>query len=202
MTRLRTLIFDLGGVLVDVDSRTIFTRLAHDTGWSLADIERALLDPVLLHPLELGQVTPEQYFQEVSARLPLRWTYEQFVDAWNGILSENQAATVLLERLRARYTIGVITNTNVLHDRYIRETWPIFTRTHHWVASCQVGLRKPDPAIFRLALRQANAEPASTVYVDDVEEHVQSARRLGMSAIRCIAQTRLADELRALGVEW
>jgi len=202
MTAPRTLIFDLGGVLVDVRPREMLQRLAREAGCTPEQLETILLDPQLLHPLELGHLTPEQYFQRLTARVPLRLAFQEFVQAWNSILSENASHMQMFQQLSDRYTVVVLTNTNIVHDQFIRQTWPVFERAHHWIASYEVGLRKPDLAIFRLALQQANAEPASTVYVDDLEEHVQSARRLGVSAIRFTEPMRLADELRVLGVEW
>jgi len=198
----RTLIFDLGGVLVDVRPREMLQRLAREAGCTPEQLEAVLLDPQLLHPLELGHTTPEQYFQRLTARVPLRLAFQEFIQAWNSILSENASHTQMFQRLSSRYTVVVLTNTNVLHDQFIRRSWPVLERAHHWIASYQVGLRKPDPAIFQLALQQAQAEPASTVYVDDVQEHIQSARHLGVGAIQFTEPMCLADELRAVGVQW
>lgn len=197
---LKLVIFDLGGVLVKVEPQQMFRALAQETRQPIEKIQRSVADPSLLESFELGRITPKQFFVEVSRRLGTEWTFDQFVSSWNGILSEDTRTSWLLERLHGRYSLLVLTNTNALHDEHIRHTWPVFSRAHHWVASHQVGLRKPDEAIYRLALRQANVPPEATVYIDDIAEHIAAARRLGVRAIQMTDGMRLEDELRAVGL--
>ncbi|MBI3312382.1 MAG: HAD family phosphatase [Candidatus Omnitrophica bacterium] len=200
LTSVRLVIFDLGGVLVRVEPQRMFEALAQETHQPIEQIQRSVADPSLLESFELGRISPKQFFVEVSRRIGAAWTFDQFVASWNSILSEDTRTSWLLERLHERYSLLVLTNTNVLHDDHIRRSWLVFNHADHWIASCRVGLRKPDTQIYRLALRQANALPEGTVYVDDVAEHIAAARRLGVRAIHMTDGIRLEDELRAAGL--
>lgn len=193
-------IFDLGGVLVHMKPALMIRRLAAETGQTVEVLERVLVDPALLEQLELGRMTPRQYFDQLARRLKLSWSFEEFVAAWNGILSENTDTTGLLQRLWDRYTILVLTNTNILHDEHIRRTWPVFDRVHHWLASYQIGLRKPEPQIYELALRTAQTPPHSAIYIDDVEEHVLVARGMGLTAVHFTDGKMLEEDLRQAGL--
>ncbi len=193
-------IFDLGGVLVHVKPALMVRRLAEETGQTVEVLERVLVDPPLLEQLELGRMTPRQYFDQLVQRLKLSWSFEEFVAAWNGILSENTDTTWLLQRLLDRYTILVLTNTNILHDEHIRRTWPVFDRVHHWLASYQIGLRKPEPQIYELALRKAQTPPHAAIYIDDIEGHVLTARRMGLTAVHFTDGKMLEEDLRQAGL--
>ena len=195
-------IFDLGGVLVRVEPQRMLRALAQETGQPVEQIERIMTDPSLMESFELGRISPTQFFAALNTRVRTSWTFDQFVSAWNSILSENARTSWLLERLHARYTLLVLTNTNALHDDHIRHSWPVFRHADHWIASHRVGLRKPDAQIYRLALRQADVSPEATVYIDDMAEHVTAARRLGVRAIHMADGICLEDELRAAGLSF
>jgi HAD superfamily hydrolase (TIGR01509 family) len=77
---------------------------------------------------------------------------------------------------------------------------PSLTVFDHWVASCEVGLRKPDPQIYLLALRQAGVGARAAIYVDDRPELIEAGRGAGLTAIRFESGPQLEQELRAVGV--
>ena len=196
----RVVIFDLGGVLVRLEPKRLLQELAQASGRPVEQLEQAAIVPKWIEQFELGRLSPPQFFEQLKQWLGLSWTFEQFVAAWNSILSENTDTTWVLPRLRERYTLVALTNTDALHDEHIRRTWPVFSQVHHWIASYRVGFRKPDPRIYRLALGQADAPPHTTVYVDDIEDHVAAARRLGLTAIHFRDGLKLERELRAVGL--
>jgi len=193
-------IFDVGGVLVRLETQRIVHKLAQETKQPAEALERIVTDPKLIEPFELGRSSPKQFFDQLNNRLKLSWGFDQFVEAWNSILSENTDATWLLQRLRERYTLAALSNTNALHDEYIRRSFPVLSLIHHWIVSYQVGLRKPEPEIYQLTLRQADVPPHAAVFIDDTEEHVVVARRLGLMAIHFSDGLRLERELRAAGL--
>lgn len=197
---LRVVIFDLGGVLINVDPERTVRHLAEATGQPLAACAEALSDPLLRREFQLGQISPKDMARHLSARLEGGLRFEQFVVAWNCMVEENVKATWVLERLRSRYTLLVLTNTNPLHDAYIRETCPVFQHIHHWIASCDVGYCKPETQMFQLALQRANVPAHSAVFIDDIKEHTDAASRLGITTIHFTEGLSLERELAAVGL--
>ena len=195
-------IFDLGSVLVNVDLQPLVDQLARDSGRSPEQITQLVGGPIFLEQFERGVVSPEQFCEQLKRQLDLSWSFKQFVSIWNSVLSEKTDTTWLLPKLRQRYRLAVITNINSLHDAHIRRTWPVFSHVHHWVASCDVGLRKPDPEIYRLTLDRASVSAEAAVYVDDVEEHVRSARGLGVTSIHFTLGVQLDHALQEAGLEF
>jgi putative hydrolase of the HAD superfamily len=197
----KLVMFDLGGVLVKIAPEKFLAKLAEATGKSVESLKPSVEDRKLIESLELGYINPRVFYEQVKERTGVGWTYEQFVKAWNSIIvDENSDTTWVLDRLRTQYKLLVLTNTDPVHDTYIRNMWPVFQFIPHWVASYVVGFRKPDPRIFELALREADVQPRETVYIDDLAEHIETARHLGIPAIHFTDGLVLEHELKALGV--
>ena len=200
MMSIQLIMFDLGGVLVRRQPERLLAAVAKDTGLPAERLQRELAASTWIDQFERGRIEPRQLHEALTKSMGLTWTFEQFVSAWNGILAENTDTTWMLERLRSRYKLLALSNINVLHDEYIRATWPVFSQMHYWIASYQVGLRKPEPQIYQLALRQADVPPEAAVYVDDTAEFVAAARQLGVHAIHFHDGLELDAELRHAGV--
>jgi epoxide hydrolase-like predicted phosphatase len=200
MTRYQLILLDLGGVVVDVESDRLVLQIAQLLGQTFEDVQAAVYHEELLLPFELGRIRAPAYYDGLKARLRLPWSYEEFVRAWNGIFTENREVTALLKRLRSRHRLVALSNTNELHLGHIKATIPAAALFEDWVASCDVGLRKPDPRIYELALGRFGVEPSRAVYVDDRPELVEAGRAIGLAAIRFESSEQLERDLRALGL--
>ena len=119
--------------------------------------------------------------------------------AWNNIFVENRDVTEIMERLRKRHRLFALSNTNVLHIEHIKQTFPSLGFFEGWVASCDVGYRKPDPEIYALALDRAGVKPSQAVYIDDRPELVEAGRSAGLTAIRFESSGQLEQDLRDAG---
>lgn len=191
---------DIGGVVVEVESDRLMHQLAMLLGRPFEEVQAAVFHPELLLPFELGRIGARTYYEGLKGRLKLPWTYEQFVRAWNGIFRENRDVVEILQRLRQRHRLMALTNTNELHLDHIKATIPSLGLFEEWVASCDVGLRKPDPQIYLLALERMGIRPSQAIYIDDRPELVEAGRGIGLTAIRFETSQQLQDDLRAVGI--
>ena len=193
-------IFDLGGVVVELGSDRLVHQVSQLIGRSFEDVQEAVYHPELLLPLELGHISPQEYYEGLRDTLKLPWTYDQFVRFWNDTLSENTEVIEIVRRLHQGHRLMALTNTNVLHLQYIKTQFPSLSIFHDWVASCEVGLRKPDPKIYRLAVGRGGVQPQAAIYVDDRPELVEAGRAAGLQTIRFESGRQLEHELRSLGL--
>ena len=193
-------IFDLGGVVVDVNSDGLIHQLAQQAGRTFEEVHGVVYHEDLLLPFELGRISPRTYYEGVKAQLNLTWTYEQFVKFWNNLFTENADVTQIMRRLRNRYRLTALSNTNELHINHLKATVPSLELFHDWVISSDVGMRKPEPGIYQVALQRARVQPHAAVYIDDRPELVEAGRRVGLTGIRFENSRQLEEELRVLGV--
>ena len=107
----------------------------------------------------------------------------------------------LLERVRARYRVAFLSNSNEVHAELIpRKFSSLFAKDDRFIFSHRVKVAKPDPEIFRRALDTIGALAYQVVYIDDLSENVAAARSLGMQAFQFIDTLSLTRQLEGEGL--
>lgn len=188
MKRIKTCIFDLGNVLVFHDNALMFQRLGEVAAPSIpaSEVQHRLLSNPLWDAANRGELEGPGIYREIQQVLGLAIDFEGFKRVWSCHFSLNlpmlREVELLLEVGEVK--VLLLSNTNVLHLDYLLPRLPLLGRFEHRIFSNQVGLVKPNPEIFKLALRKAGADPQATLFVDDVEEYVGAARALGIQAHR------------------
>lgn len=194
-------VFDLGGVLIDWNPRYLYRQLFDDEAgmehflshvcnpaWSLEqDRGRSIAQGVAL----LQSEHPEQ-----SSLIAAY--YERWDEMVPGAIAENVA---VLEEL-ADAGVRVLALTNFSAETFPRAAarFPFFKRFAGIVVSGEVGLLKPDEAIYRLLLERHGLEARRTVFIDDVERNVAGAKAVGVDGIHFRAGVSLRRELEERGL--
>ncbi|MCR4439859.1 MAG: HAD family phosphatase [bacterium] len=197
---IKTVFFDLGGVVVNVHFDLAVQRLAKFSPYEPAQIERLLLESPETKKYELGLTSTREYASWALQALQLRMEEEQFVRAFSDIFTPNQEVVRLITQLDGRLQVGAISNTNVAHYEWIARHIEAVAGMRPAVLSFREHLAKPDPAIFTTALARAGCAPAEALFIDDLEPNVLAARSVGMAAFLYPGRDALVGELRALGI--
>lgn len=186
---IKNIIFDFGNVLFDIDLPRIGQSLQACLGERFEAAQRQVRDERLFERYETGELTSTGFIEAICRAGAPGLTAEQAVAAWNSIfLSMPRERFRLLEQLRRRYRVYLLSNINELHEHWIagylaREHGIMDFETRYFERvyySHRIGLRKPDPACFQFVLTDAGLLPEETLFVDDLEENVAAARRLGI----------------------
>jgi putative hydrolase of the HAD superfamily len=125
-------------------------------------------------------------------------------EAWSRALRRLDADVVrLIERLGARYDVGLLSNATPELDSVLSDYHKIDGLFKVIVNSSRVGMAKPDVRIYRLAAERMGVDPAVCVHIDDDVDNVEGARQAGFYGIHHTGDyAALEQELRSLGVEW
>jgi putative hydrolase of the HAD superfamily len=201
---IKTVIFDLGKVVIPFDLQRGYAALQPHCAIPVEDIPRRISATDLVMRFEQGQVTSEQFVAELSSILGLNgMDYARFCGLWSSIfLPDPIVPESLLEGLRRRYRLLLLSNTNAIHFEMIRQTYPLIRHFHDYVLSYEVGALKPAPRIYEEAIARAGCRPDECFFTDDIPQYVEAARRAGIDAVVFRSVAQLEDELRARGVEW
>ncbi|MBN1955145.1 MAG: HAD family phosphatase [Anaerolineae bacterium] len=199
----RAVIFDWGGVLVPLTFRD------HTTAWEKRlGLEAGAMDRVLWGPawkqLEIGAISQEDFDDQVAQGLglPDRAAARQFYQEYYGNDYLVPAVTAAVEALRGRYQVALLSNAFPGHAEMARDRFGYDPRVEFdlYVNSAQVGLAKPDPAIYHLTLERLGVRPGEAVFVDDMLRNVDAAQMLGIrSLVFADAPTGLEDLSTLLG---
>jgi FMN phosphatase YigB (HAD superfamily) len=195
---IKTILFDLGNVIVPFDFKLAYARLAPLCGCEPADIPTRIRSTDLVTRFETGRVAPEQFVEEFSAVLGLKITFAEFCDLWTCIfLPDPLIGEALLEALASRYRLMLLSNTNPIHFDIVKSNYPLLRHFHDCVLSYEAGAVKPSSQIFQAALQRAQCKPEECFFTDDILINIEAARKHGMHAVQFHTATQLEDELRA-----
>ena len=203
MSAIKAIALDYGGVItVDpfIGLRTFEARLGCAPGSLCAEFRGG----PLWRQAELGQLAMADFWEqwltrirdELGVEIELK---EVFAEIGRGG-DLNHEMTDLVDRLARAYRLAIMTN-NVRESRATWHEKVDIERFDVVVDSSDVGLRKPDPAIYTLLLERLGLSGPEVAYVDDFEENLEPARELGMHAVLFSSATQCEADLAALGVD-
>jgi len=199
---IRTVVSDLGRVVLWFDHNIFLRKLAERTGKPFADVKAAVHgDLELLRRFDAGAVTPRAFFERVTGLVGADISYEAFFEMYNDIFSLNAPAVDVLASVKAAgYKTLLLSNTDPERFAFVRRRFPEILFFDRYVLSYELKLLKPDPAIYLAAARLAGTQPQECVFIDDMEENVKGAVAAGFSGIHYRPETDLAAELREFGL--
>ena len=192
----RLILLDVGKVLIDFDFRIAVKNLQKLFPVDMFKVVRLFKTSSLADDWDKGLISPEQFFRQVQKEMGLPIDMDRFASIWNGIFTEKPEMIALAQSLNQNYKVFLLSNTNPWHAEYLRKNFPWTTRFDGFIASCEVRLLKPDPEIYRLALKKAGAAAEETFYIDDMSENVRAAKKLGMGVHLFSGHPALLADLR------
>ena len=196
----RAIIFDLGRVLVNFDFSRGYRALESLCPYRAEEIPKRLAATHLVEDFETGLVEPHAFVAQLEEILDLDIGYDPFCTIWSSIFAETLVPESLLVTLAARYRLLLLSNTNAIHFRMIRETYPLVRHFHEFILSYEVKAMKPRREIFERAIERAECRAEECFYTDDIAEYVEAARRLGIDAVQFRSASQLEGELRGRGI--
>ena len=200
-SRFRAIIFDIGRVLIRVDISRAMEGLASGLSLTPPEVWTAIQkDPHWLDWQE-GRISPRDWHLHLTKRLGISLTFEQFSEVWNRALDPIPIhPESFLEKLSKNYRLALLSNTDPIHMSNEEARFPFFRLFPIRIYSYRVGASKPDPLIYREALKACKVRAENAVYIDDVPAYAEAAQRLGMTGIVFHSSEQLQSDLRELGI--
>jgi putative hydrolase of the HAD superfamily len=197
---IKNIIFDLGDVIINIDSDLVITAFKELFSENYDEMEKELHSKNVLEKFETGEYAADgfiSFFQSYNQKL----TTKEITDAWNKMLLDiPQERLKLIDKLAKQYRIFLLSNTNEIHlsyiDNYVLENFQIksmlvnFEKAYY---SHELGLRKPNPAIFEHILLDKNLVAEETLFIDDSEEHIIAAKQLNLKTHHLLASETIID---------
>lgn len=191
MNNIKNIIFDLGGVFMDIDfSRTeqAFVNLGVANFNELFTQHHA---SPLFEDLETGKVSPEEFYEFFRTEAKINLTDEQIKNAWNALLINFPAERLeWLEQIKQRYNIYLFSNTNQIHydafmDIFRNETGmedfnQYFIKAYY---SQTLGLSKPYKEAYLKIIEEQNLIAVETLFIDDTPKNITGAKEAGLQVI-------------------
>jgi len=190
MQKIKNIIFDLGGIFIDIDFKKMEKSFADLGIANFGNFFTQHTASPLFERLETGKLTPEEFYEEFRKETATSITDEQIRDAWNSLLGSFSTERLLwLEEIGFRYKIYLFSNTNKIHYDAFQQIYKECTGKDNFdnyfikaYYSHDLGIRKPYPESFTKLLALENLLPSETLLIDDTPKNIEGARQGGLHA--------------------
>jgi glucose-1-phosphatase len=190
--KIKNIIFDFGGVICDLDiARTVekFKEFGPvKPGEIVSKEESDLRFAKLVEHFEKGDISSEEFRESIKNHYETTPSDAVIDDTWNALLAGIPAQRLqLLEEIRSRYRIFLLSNSNEIHYQHYLEEFRMKTGIQDFqdlfekaYFSFMIHLSKPGKEIFEFVLKDSHLKPSQTFFIDDTIKHVETARNLGI----------------------
>lgn len=197
----QNIIFDLGGVIINLDESKTVDAFAQCSHLSKAFIQEQILKFESYYDFEKGLIIEAEFRQALRENFGVLASDGEIDGCMNAMLLDIPKTRIeLLESLRSSHQLFLLSNTNEIHWRrfnaILKETTGessidvYFQKAYY---SHQVNLRKPDPKIFQLVLEENNLNASETLFLDDNLDNLAGAQSLGISTVHIKNPAQLFD---------
>ncbi|MCX5796494.1 MAG: HAD family phosphatase [Elusimicrobia bacterium] len=198
---IKAVFFDIGNVLLHFDIPAILAEISAALGRHPIKVARILLDTKRISALERGKIGSDELYRIFRDELGYRGSFPKFKKLWCDHFSLERRTAALLKKVSRRVPTYLLSNTHALHYDFIKARYAFIRCVRGAALSHELGMRKPEPRIFRAALKLARvSEPAQALFIDDLDLNVQGARKAGLQAIHYQGPEDLARRLRSFGL--
>lgn len=203
LSELSTIIFDLGEVIVDLDSQAVLNRFSQLTGLEGIVLKDRLLNTPYLFEYETGQIDDASFVQGMNDVLQTNIAFEDFKIAWNLMIKDIPLKRLeLIGQLKTTHQVLILSNTNYMHEECFEQIMmerigqkmtdlaDVAYYSHH------IGYRKPNHDIYEYVIDQHTLSPSKTIFLDDREDNILAAREVGLQAEQVTFPDQIFDILK------
>lgn len=188
---IKNIIFDLGGVLTLLDPGEALRRFKALGVENPEEYINPYCQNGPFFEFENGDISAEQFCSELEKICKRPVSCEEAKNAWCGfITSVHEEYLNYLQQFRPRYRLGVLSNTNPFIQSWVETAdftsngKPLSSYFDMLFFSFRMRASKPGEEIYRKMLLEGNMKPEETLFIDDSEKNIETARRLGIGTLK------------------
>jgi len=195
-----TIIFDLGGVLVDIDFKSFLKTLAQH--YEISEKELIKYKSIEIHEDYMkGLLTSEHFYSSILPDFDKKLSCDQFKQLWNSILIGQKDDTAeIVEKLDNRYNLALMSNIDPWHFSFCYENYPIIRKFENRFLSYELHSIKPERDFYLHVTKILNTETHHCLFIDDLVENIKTAQDLGFNTIHFKNGLHLKNELIKLNI--
>lgn len=198
----KAIIFDLGGVVINVTMDKIFDYWAKETGYNANYIKQIFESEDIFHRFERGEISPTDYKENISCNLGLEIKEDKFYNVWNDVFHDlDPRIEDLLDNLKSKLRLVVLTNTNEIHGNKWKNKYQSILKYFEKIfCSYEIHSRKPEKKAYKIVINYLNMEPNFILFLDDKIKNIKVASFLGLKGILVKSTEQMINSLNKLGL--
>ena len=200
LTGIKNIIFDLGGVILNIDYNKTANAFKRIGVANFDDIYSQANQDQVFDKLEIGELTDVEFREYIKEIVP-SLSYRDIDKAWNAMLLDLPALRIeLLKKLKKNYRLFLLSNTNEIHIKafqkiiqssYGENIFDVIFENQYY--SSEIGMRKPNSECFQFVLEKDSLIPSETLFIDDSIQHIEGARKLQIKAYHLMPGEDITD---------
>ena len=191
MNPINAIIFDLGGVLLDINYQLTIEAFNNLGCSDFESIYTQQKQSQLFDDFETGKVSSETFRKSLQKQMQFSISNVEFDNAWNKMLLQLPEQRIeLLEKLNKKFSLFLLSNTNEIHIKAFKKIisssigYERFENCFKKVYfSSEIGNRKPNASCFEMVLSENKLSAAKTLFIDDSIQHVEGAYKIGIKTL-------------------
>jgi glucose-1-phosphatase len=191
------IVFDLGNVLLPFDYNILIGKLNEIENNLGENFMEYYENNYNLHrSFEKGEISEEDFIERMLKVLGNRIDKEKFCNYFSEIFKVNEDVISLLPKLKKNYTIVLLSNTNSIHEKYGWKHYEFLKYFDKLFLSHEIGAYKPEEKIYKAVENFTKKPPSEHIFIDDVPEYVEGAKKMGWDAVKFRSYEKLLDDLK------
>lgn len=195
------IVFDLGNVLIPFDYSIMMKRLdLVEEGLGSRFMEHYKENYHIHRKFERGDLTEDEFIELMLHPSNGSLDRETFCRYYSEIFRVNEDVASLLPELKKKYKVVLLSNTNSIHREYGYKQYSFLKHFDRLILSHEVGAVKPEAEIYKAVEAYTQVPPEEHIFIDDVLEYVEGAKKMGWDAVQFTSYGQLLEDLKARGI--
>ena len=200
---IKTVIFDLGNVVLSFHNRPISNFIAMKSGFPEDEVHSFVFGTALENSIDRGEISLEDFLKAINIRFSSHIMLKEFTPVWCDMFTQSDGIEEIIRGLKNNsYRLGMLSNTNKSHFEFVKKKFPIIGLFDDYHLSYETGCLKPDKCAYENLVSFYGTEPRFLVFIDDLEINVSSARLYGINAFQYKSSAKLSSDLAGLGLKF
>lgn len=199
--KVQALLFDLGGVVLNIDFNRAFAHWQPVSRLSLDEIKARFRFDAAYQQHERGEIDAAQYFTHLCNTLQLQQGHARIAEGWNAIFTGEISETLaVIHSVRSRLPCYAFTNSNAAHQAAWSAMFPSVGQAFDRIfVSSEMGCRKPERQAFEYIAREIRVDPQAILFFDDLAENVAGAQAAKLQAVHVREPADVRAALKRIG---
>lgn len=201
MPHINAIIFDLGGVILNIDYNKTSQAFKNAGVTMIDEMYSQRAADLLFQNLEIGKISEEEFFNSIRNVSGTSLSNDQVVAAWDAMLLDFRTGTLNhIKTLRPKYKVYLLSNTNSIHLRQFYKIYEqqnpggqfedLFDAVYY---SHKIGCRKPDVAAYQYVIEANDLKAEECLFIDDSIQNINGAKLAGLQTLFLNAEMRVED---------
>ncbi len=201
MTKIKCVLFDIGGVLVNWHMSWITSEISQRFGIEEENVTKSFGKH--LQELDCGKINEKTFWEKISDDTNSEQLAQTAESLWNTYFTKNAKINydvlTLAKQLQKSYTLGIISNIEEITHKIVHD-WKVLDDFKYHFMSYQIGFSKPDSRIYEHTLNSLPYDSREIIFIDDKPPNIESAQKSGIHAIHFTNHAKLRESLKNLGI--